>query len=211
MVTIACHSPLAYYFPFDGNAVDHSGNGHDGMVHGATLVADRQGNAQGAYSFDGTGWIEAAGDALPIGDSDRTLTMWLNPSAENALSGIVDWGQQNCTGNMWGFGYVDPPRSGEAATTTRPALTLPSGYLELRGPPVHRPQSPPLSGQRSDGRYDLDDNPMTMASALWIGAQTTTNQAADITDYYFGALDSVRVYNRALTDAELDMVQNLLP
>src|SRR6185312_11730168 len=30
MVTIACHSPLAYYFPFDGNAVDHSGNGHDG-------------------------------------------------------------------------------------------------------------------------------------------------------------------------------------
>ena len=44
VVTIACHPPLAYYYPFDGNATDKSGNGHDGMVNGATLVADRNGN-----------------------------------------------------------------------------------------------------------------------------------------------------------------------
>ncbi len=52
---------------------------------------------------------------------------------------------------------------------------------------------------------------MTMASALWIGAQTSTNQAADFAAYYYGAIDSVRIYDRALTDAEIDSVENTLP
>ena len=38
----------------DGNASDISGNGHHGVVNGATLSTDRNGNANKAYSFDGT-------------------------------------------------------------------------------------------------------------------------------------------------------------
>jgi hypothetical protein len=198
-VTVACHSPLAYYFPFDGNAVDHSGNGHDGMVHGATLVADRHGNAQSAYSFDGTEWIQAIGDSLPIG------------STENTVRGIVSWGQQNCTGNMWGFGYVGTAVFWGGCDDYTSALTLPTdawSFVALRFTgPNHLHLR--INGQVAD--QDLANNAMTQASNLWIGAQTATNDAADIAGYYFGAIDSVRIYNRALTDAEIDMVENLLP
>lgn len=45
--------PIAYY-PFNGNADDETGNGYDGGVFGATLTADRHGNPNSAYSFDGT-------------------------------------------------------------------------------------------------------------------------------------------------------------
>jgi len=45
--------PVAYY-PFNGNANDESGNGHDGDVIGAVLTNDRFGSAQSAYSFNGT-------------------------------------------------------------------------------------------------------------------------------------------------------------
>jgi hypothetical protein len=211
VVTIACHSPLAYYFPFDGNAVDHSGNGHDGMVHGAILVADRHGSPQSAYSFDGTDFIEAVGDSLPIGDSDRTLTMWMNPSVDNALSGIVYWGQQNCTGNMWGLGYVTSLSFWGGCDDYATGVALPTktwSFVALRFTgPNHLHFR--VNGQTVD--KDLSANPSTMASALWIGAQTSTDQSADITDYYFGALDSIRIYDRALTDAELDMVESLLP
>jgi hypothetical protein len=211
MVTIACHSPLAYYYPFDGNAVDHSGNGHDGMVHGATLVADRYGNPQSAYSFDGTDWIEAPGDALPIGDSDRTLTLWLNPSANNPIGGIVYWGQQNCTGDMWGFGYVDTAVFWGGCDDYTSTLKLPTGtwsFVALRFTgPNHLHLR--INGQVAD--QDLDAVAMTKASELWMGAQTSTNAAADISAYYLGAIDSVRIYDRALTDAEIDMVENLLP
>ena len=197
-VTIACQSPLAYYYPFDGNAVDQSGNGHDGMVHGATLVADRDGNPNSAYSFDGTAWIQAAGDSLPIGGADRTLTMWLNPSDGNAVSGIVYWGQQNCTGNMWGLGYVGSVAFWGGCDDFESGLTLPSNSwsfvaLQFTGPNHLHVR---VNGQAVD--QDLASDPMTMASELWIGAQTFTNEAADFSAYYVGAIDSVRIYDRAL-------------
>ncbi len=44
---------LVAHYPFDGNANDISGNGNHGKVHGAILTKDRFGNADSAYSFDG--------------------------------------------------------------------------------------------------------------------------------------------------------------
>jgi len=44
---------LVGWWPFNGNANDESGNGNHGTVNGATLAADRFGNAGKAYSFDG--------------------------------------------------------------------------------------------------------------------------------------------------------------
>ena len=45
---------LVGYWPFNGNANDESGNNNNGTVSGATLTTDRFGNANKAYSFDGT-------------------------------------------------------------------------------------------------------------------------------------------------------------
>jgi hypothetical protein len=44
---------LVGWWPFNGNANDESGNGNNGTVNGATLANDRFGNASSAYSFDG--------------------------------------------------------------------------------------------------------------------------------------------------------------
>ena len=44
---------LVAYYPFNGNADDASGNGHHGVVNGATLTTDLRGNPNSAASFDG--------------------------------------------------------------------------------------------------------------------------------------------------------------
>jgi hypothetical protein len=44
---------LVAHYPFRRNANDASGNGHHGTVYGATLTADRFGNSNYAYEFDG--------------------------------------------------------------------------------------------------------------------------------------------------------------
>lgn len=44
---------LVAHYKFNGDAQDSSGNGNHGTVYGATLVPDRFGQANGAYSFDG--------------------------------------------------------------------------------------------------------------------------------------------------------------
>jgi hypothetical protein len=46
-------SGLVAQYLFDGNANDSSGNGHNSTVNGATLAADRFGNPNSAYNFDG--------------------------------------------------------------------------------------------------------------------------------------------------------------
>lgn len=45
---------LIAWFPFNGNANDMSGNGHNGTVYGATLTTDRFGNTYGAFNFNGS-------------------------------------------------------------------------------------------------------------------------------------------------------------
>ncbi len=45
---------LIAYYPFNGNANDESGNGNNGTVSGAFLSADRFGNPQSAFQFNGT-------------------------------------------------------------------------------------------------------------------------------------------------------------
>ncbi len=44
---------LAAYYPFNGNANDTSGNGNNGIVSGAILTVDNNGNPDSAYQFDG--------------------------------------------------------------------------------------------------------------------------------------------------------------
>ncbi len=69
---------LVAYYPFNGHANDESGNGNDGVVHGATPVVDRLGNPNSAYSFDGQDdYVQAAADAATILDSGSSLTVSL--------------------------------------------------------------------------------------------------------------------------------------
>ncbi len=44
---------LKGWWPFNGNANDVSGNGNNGTVQGATLTANRYGDPNKAYNFDG--------------------------------------------------------------------------------------------------------------------------------------------------------------
>lgn len=71
--TIPTENLVAYY-PFNGNANDESGNGNNGTVQGATLTADRFGNANKAYRFDGGSTSDGDGDAIDLGPSLNGLT-----------------------------------------------------------------------------------------------------------------------------------------
>ena len=67
---------LVAHYPFNGNALDESGNGNDGIVHGATLIADRYGNTDSAYHFDGVNdyiYIQYDTSLVP---ANYTVVVW---------------------------------------------------------------------------------------------------------------------------------------
>jgi hypothetical protein len=73
---------LLLFLPFDGNALDASGNENETSVNGAILTSDRFEERENAYSFDGVN------DNIRISNSERlnfsnaiSLNFWINVSA----------------------------------------------------------------------------------------------------------------------------------
>ncbi len=74
---------LVAHYPFDGNANDMSENDNDGVVTGATLIADRFGNGNSAYDFDGDDYIDCGNDASLDLVNTATISLWVNADAVN--------------------------------------------------------------------------------------------------------------------------------
>lgn len=82
---------LVGYYPFNGNANDASGKGHDGVNNGAELVADRHGRAESAYHFHGRSDIQIPRSVDWNFKSGFTLSAWIkaNDSKNAGLQVIV--------------------------------------------------------------------------------------------------------------------------
>jgi hypothetical protein len=72
---------LVAYYPFNGNANDESGNGNHATVHGATLAADRHGNLNRAYNFDGTDdFLEIPHNSSLQPTTQFSVCAWVHPN-----------------------------------------------------------------------------------------------------------------------------------
>lgn len=83
-VTIEFNTPnkdsLLASYPFNGNAIDESGHGNNGSIHGAELCADRFGKPNSAYYFNGIDdYIEIAdADILTPSNQKLSVSLWIN-------------------------------------------------------------------------------------------------------------------------------------
>jgi hypothetical protein len=66
---------LVGWWPFNGNANDQSGNGNNGTVNGATLNADRFGNSNSAFSFNGSNQRISIPDNNSLSFVNATFTL----------------------------------------------------------------------------------------------------------------------------------------
>ena len=69
---------LIAWYPFSGNTIDETGNGHNLInSNGATLTTDRCGNANSAYSFDGnTTFLSSVDTFFDNGWTNYSITLW---------------------------------------------------------------------------------------------------------------------------------------
>ena len=75
---------LVAYYPFNGNANDISGNNHHGqLVSGPQLTADRLGNANSAYLFDGVDDYIRVLDNGAFSTPNFSLVVWFQSHSDN--------------------------------------------------------------------------------------------------------------------------------
>ncbi len=94
---------LVGWWPFNGNANDESGNGNHGVVNGATLTTNRNGDANRAYIFDGNSSIIVPhSNTLHIGN-EMTLSVWFKQlNMGNTINYIL---QKGSAGGCLNTGY----------------------------------------------------------------------------------------------------------
>ena len=76
---------LVAYYPFNGNTLDETGNGHDGTIIGEVMLCeDRKGNANSAYRFSGEPFnYICIADTEDLHLSVFTLNAWVYTDADD--------------------------------------------------------------------------------------------------------------------------------
>src|SRR5689334_18959146 len=67
---------LVSYYPFNGNPDDAIAGHPNGVATGAQLTADRFGNANSAYSFDGKGAFISLPDSSAFSSPAYSVSLW---------------------------------------------------------------------------------------------------------------------------------------
>jgi hypothetical protein len=105
---------LVAFYPFNGNAMDGSGNGNHGEVNGATLGKDRHGAEDKAYKFDGTDDDIRVNKLSGAFKDQITISVWVKAASKRQHEFTIirkesheyDWGLQIMQSNGVNFGMV---------------------------------------------------------------------------------------------------------
>jgi hypothetical protein len=193
---------LVAWYELDGNATDQSGNNYDGVLYGTTPTADRFGNPNGALFFNGTSdYIDLPGD---FDYTQRTLSLWIKSSVFPTIGGILF--DSDNPGMQYGKTGISVTQvSGVNQTINhvvgsnthsvnafanswyQVAIVLNATYIKFY-----------VNGSIVDSvpRAGLGVSSSGHASAL-IGVSRLFDR------YYYGAIDDVRIYNCALSNAQV--------
>lgn len=193
---------VGYWSLNDGvgtKAGDSSGNGNTGTITGATWTDGKHGKA---LSFANTGYV-SLGSATACSVATKTISFWAKPTATETYDMIFSNQTGNyyitfSSGNNLFVSYID-------ATPTQRAFVLASGIVSI-GTWAHYTVTFQVSGNNviisayKNGSFvnsvtHTDGYSTSIGSSFLIGAFTSSGN----TYSFQGALDDLRVYNRALT------------
>jgi len=215
---------LVAAYEFSGNANDSSGSGNDATVSNAVLTADRFGNANNAYLFNGVNtFIEKTSPVnLNIGSQNWTIAAWVNQSNNtNADTQMIV--------NRYELGWAGSTYGNYAAyyhfylTDGVPGFNLRddnSNHFRVDGPAIVSDDSWHHIAGVLDSDMDLlslfvDGSLVNTASLIGLTSITDSGSPLEIGRifrcdfgspiYYFdGSIDDVFIYNRALSISEVN-------
>ena len=194
---------LVAYYPFNSNALDESGHGNDAIVYGASLASDRFANANSAYSFDGIDdFIEAVSTTVPTSHASRTLCFWQKTS-QDTIASMIDIGTIETIDSSTIFDIYDNKGSvsscllgfGGWASNDNMWHHVAVVYEDTTQIVLYQ------DGHENVRSWGPGIRINTVGSSIRIGAPISSRENRQC---FLGILDDIRIYDRALSDVEVD-------
>jgi hypothetical protein len=227
-ITILIHAQLPSYvptnglvawYPFNGNANDESGNGNNGTVNGATLTADRNGSANKAYSFNGNN-ITTSYSGIS-GNGARTISFWYNlskNSSQTEMAVMISYGESGVAGGGWWCSILQ----------NQPLIAISNSYA------IYDASANINSWYFYCVTYDQSNGSNVLSTRVYINGLLQTsktlthntgitintgkiypltigsagNVANSPLNYFYGKLDDIGIWSRALTQVEITKLFN---
>jgi hypothetical protein len=206
---------LVGYWPFCGNAIDASGNGNNGTVNGATLTTDRFGNADNAYSFDGNNDVISLpqSNLWNFGVSDFTLAGWFI-SNSGTQDNIIRYDNGLGPQNLWGMRVRDQELNFLLQGTNNIGIN-PSPQTNLGGLVsnsswhyglVVRTGTDMLIYVDGDLEYQGSTSQVVNIDAGTVYYPSIGRLGSFSGEYFDGQIDDVGIWNRALSESEIQQL-----
>lgn len=212
---------LLAHYPFSGNANDISGNNFNAVNFGATLTTDAKGNSNSAYEFNGIAShiLLPSNTKFNFAPTDSfTISCWVQPyqnlnwnNQALLVKSSFDINPQNAN---WSYGLyvaIDKAMSGYANNSFLNATTALQQnkcwyhlVVTYKNGIWHLYVNGKLEAQDlSQTKFITQDASVT--SVVAIGKKGGAANG----DYYKGKLDEVRIYDRNLSNLEVDALYQL--
>ncbi len=215
---------LVGYWPFNGNANDESGNGNNGTVNGATLTADRFGNSNSAYSFDGNDWIEVFyNQILNFGTNSFTLSCWSTKQGNNTFQHLItrnyvtQW--PNAVGNyalryenntvvLFSSGNMDNITNGILVASPQNNLNNWNHFVGVFNAANQTMQIYMNGNIIATGPINPNLQNNDSIGNMYFGVEHPTAVLPSGPQFLTGKLDDIGIWNRALTEQEITNLYN---
>jgi len=199
-------SGLVAHYPFNANANDESPNGHHGKVRGATLVVDRFGNRESAYSFNGkNSRIKLSASA--IAGAELSLNIWLKTKDDKY--GLVSGANQSFDNEYLIYyrnGLILYYHDKEVDT----GIDVSDGSWHMLTIVTSISQTKIYVDGLRRKILDIGSNSPFKVEGLWIGGdQDRVNGRWQTAQQFEGIIDDIRIYNRPLSDFEIQSLYTL--
>jgi YD repeat-containing protein len=202
---------LIGYYPLNGNANDASGNGLNGSIVGSiTSITDRKGIANSAYQFSGVvlNYISIPDNAL-LCSNIITLNAWVNFAPTeggyiiNKGRDITNGSYRLTTGSAGGQVLYNGVNDASYASVPTNQWVMVTGIINGNNAKYYL-NGVIVSQATLSSAYVCSSagNPLTIGNHYFSGVPNVYAYP------YKGKIDDVRIYNRALTDAEVLQIYN---
>jgi hypothetical protein len=208
---------LMAHWKFDGNAKDSTPYGNDGTVSGAALAADRKGQSDKAYSFNGESdyWIVDYGSGSKPEElklEQFTVSAWVKANSFPSNNVYIATDREGCGRHNYllslGNGYPQiqfiedesSPHQWRSAVASQQIAT--GNWYHLAGSYNGQNLIIYINGTEK-GNTEIVSTPEDDNNSASFKVGYSNCIHSSITNYFEGFIDDVRVYSRALSEDEI--------